>query len=111
LPLPAHAKTYLELHVNFPDCWDGKHLDSADHHSHMAYSRAFVCPASHPVKVPLIRLMVRYPIAGGGDVYLSSGGQLTGHADFINAWDQRFLTKLVDTCFHDRPCNPEAMER
>jgi hypothetical protein len=110
LPLPAHAKTYLELHVNFPDCWDGKHLDSADHHSHMAYSRAFVCPASHPVKVPLIRLMVRYPITGGRDVYLSSGGQLTGHADFINAWDERFLTKLVDTCFHDRPCNPEAMK-
>jgi hypothetical protein len=110
LPVPAYAKTYLELHVNFPDCWDGKHLDSADHHSHMAYSRAFVCPASHPVKVPLIRLMVRYPITGGRDVYLSSGRQLTGHADFINAWDERFLAKLVDTCFHDRPCNPEAMK-
>ena len=61
-PLPpprAHQKRYLELHVNFPDCWDGKHLDSPDHQSHMAYSRAYVCPASHPVKVPLIRLNVQ----------------------------------------------------
>jgi hypothetical protein len=111
-PLPpprAHQKRYLELHVNFPDCWDGKHLDSPDHQSHMAYSRAYVCPASHPVKVPLIRLNVRYPVGGGKNVYLSSGGVLTGHADFINAWNESFLTRLVDTCFHDRPCDPAAM--
>jgi hypothetical protein len=98
-------KTYLELHVNFPDCWDGKRLDSADHMSHMAYSRAYVCPRSHPVKVPLIRVMVRYPIAGGRGVALASGGQLSGHADFFNAWDEHALAKLVDDCFHDRPCN------
>jgi hypothetical protein len=111
-PLPprrGRGKRYLELHVNFPDCWDGKHLDSPDHHSHMTYSHAYVCPASHPVKVPLIRLNVRYPISGGEGVSLSSGGVLTGHADFINAWNEDFLTKLVDTCFHDRPCNPAAM--
>jgi hypothetical protein len=77
----------------------------------MAYSRAYVCPASHPVKVPLIRLTVRYPIGGGKDVYLASGGVLTGHADFINAWNESFLRRLVDTCFHDRPCDPAAMSR
>jgi hypothetical protein len=99
------VRTVLELHVNFPDCWDGTRLDSADHHSHMAYSRAYVCPPSHPVKVPLIRMMIRYPIAGGAGVMLASGGQLTGHADFFNAWDARVLAKLVHDCFHDRPCN------
>ena len=109
LPRLGSRKLFLRLHVNFPDCWDGKRLDSPDHQSHMAYSRAYVCPASHPVKVPLIRLTLRYPITGGQGVYLSSGGVLTGHADFFNAWDEHFLTKLVDTCFHDRPCNPEAM--
>jgi Domain of unknown function (DUF1996) len=113
-PLPPSAKSakrFLELHVNFPDCWDGKRLDSRDHRSHMAYSTNYVCPASHPVKVPLIRLTVRYPISGGRGVYLSSGGVLTGHADFLNAWDERFLKKLVSTCFDDRPCNPETMTR
>jgi hypothetical protein len=29
----------LQLDVIFPDCWDGRHLDSPDHKSHMAYSR------------------------------------------------------------------------
>jgi Domain of unknown function (DUF1996) len=35
------TKTFLELHVIFPDCWDRRHLDSPDHHSHMAYSREY----------------------------------------------------------------------
>jgi hypothetical protein len=104
-PVTWRSKSYLELHVNFPDCWDGKHLDSADHHSHMAYSRDYACPRSHPVKVPLIRLTVRYPIDRGAGVSLASGGQFSGHADFFNAWNQRALDRLVDACFHDRPCN------
>ena len=87
----------------FPDCWDGRHLDSPDHRSHMAYSRNYVCPASHPVKVPAIRLMIRYPVRDGAGVELASGGQLTGHADFFNAWNQTALAHLVDVCFHDRP--------
>ena len=99
------AKTYLELHVDFPDCWDGIHLDVADHASHMAYSRDYVCPRSHPVKVPLIRLTIRYPIDRGSGLTVASGGVYSGHADFFNAWDQRALAKLVDDCFHDRPCN------
>jgi hypothetical protein len=105
--VPAQIKTFLELHVNFPDCWDGERLDSPDHQSHMAYSREYVCPSSHPVKVPLIRLLIRYPLTDGDGVVLASGGQLTGHADFINAWDQRVLDRLVDECFHDRPCDPK----
>ena len=103
--ITIHSKTTLELHVDFPDCWDGVHLDSPDHHSHMAYSTHFVCPRSHPVKVPLIRLAIRYPIRSGIGVELASGGQLTGHADFFNAWNQRALERLVDACFHVRPCN------
>jgi len=96
----------LRLHVRFPNCWDGRRLDSPDHHSHMAHSRGYVCPASHPVKVPLIRLLIRYPITDGHGLMLASGGQLTGHADFFNAWDQSKLERLVDECFHDRPCDP-----
>jgi hypothetical protein len=101
----ADIKTYVELHVNFPDCWDGKRLDSPDHRSHMVYSRDYRCPASHPVKVPLIRANIRYPITGGHGVVLASGGQLTGHADFFNGWTKGALERLVDECFHDRPCN------
>ena len=102
-------KTLLELHVDFPDCWDGRRLDSADHRSHMAHSVDYVCPASHPVKLPLIRLNVQYPTTGGSGLALSSGGQFSGHADFINAWDQPVLDRLVRECFADS-CN-DAIQR
>jgi hypothetical protein len=89
---------YLRLNVNFPDCWDGKRLDSRDHRSHMAYSSGLRCPASHPVKVPSLRLTVAYPIRGGADLALASGGLYSGHADFFNAWKQGELTRLVKAC-------------
>ena len=88
----------LRLHVNFPNCWDGVHLDSQDHQSHMAYSVGGHCPSTHPVPVPAISLIYRYPIAGGADVGLSSNGQFSGHADFFNAWRQATLASLVRTC-------------
>ena len=86
----------LHLHVNFPSCWDGERLDSRDHQSHMAYSSDGSCPGSHPVAVPALSLVIDYGIAGGGGLELASGGQFSGHADFVNAWDQRTLQALVD---------------
>jgi hypothetical protein len=93
----------LELHVRFPDCWDGRHLDAPDHRSHMAYSSHGSCPGSHPVLVPTLTLIVRYPTSSGRGVELSSGGQTTGHADFFNAWNQRALARIVSDCSHGRP--------
>jgi hypothetical protein len=90
----------LRLHVLFPNCWNGVALDSADHQTHMAYSRAGRCPVTHPVAVPAIALVFRYPVAGGPDVTLASGGQFSAHADFVNAWRQGRLTALVEACLN-----------
>jgi hypothetical protein len=90
----------LRLHVNFPSCWDGEHLDSADHKSHVAYPVRGACPASHPVAVPAISLIYRYPITGGSGVTLSSGGRYSAHADFFNAWRQGTLVSLVNNCLN-----------
>jgi hypothetical protein len=92
----GHRRSSLRLHVNFPNCWDGRRLDSADHKSHMAYSSAGRCPASHPAEVPAISLEIYYGVVGGRTGELSSGGDFSGHADFVNAWDQRTLAVLVD---------------
>jgi hypothetical protein len=97
----------LSLHVRFPDCWNGRDLDSADHQSHMAYSTGGRCPAGHPVAVPSIDLIVRYPIAPAAAAELASMGQYSGHADFVNAWQQDGLTRLVDDCLNAlRNCGP-----
>lgn len=93
---------HLRLNVSFPDCWDGRHLDSSNHQSHMAYSDNLRCPPSHPVKVPKLRLTVLYPTRGGSLVSLASGGIYSGHADFFNAWNQRALDRIVERCAADR---------
>ena len=102
----ANRKSLLQLDVFFPDCWDGKHLDSPDHRSHMAYSHNWTCPRSHPVKVPRLRFIVTYPIQVPKHLQLASGGIYSAHADFFNAWHQRALDRLVADCFAYRPaCN------
>jgi hypothetical protein len=99
-------KSLLQLDVFFPDCWDGRHLDSRDHRGHMAYSRNWTCPRSHPVKVPRLRFIVTYPIQVPKRLSLASGGIYSAHADFFNAWHQRALDRLVADCFAYRPaCN------
>ena len=90
----------LAMSIHFPDCWNGHDLDSADHMSHMAYSERGVCPAGYPVPVPALTVHVKYAIAGGPGVSLSSGPAYTAHADFFNAWDQGALTKLVQNCIN-----------
>jgi hypothetical protein len=86
----------LRLQVNFPSCWDGERLDSPNHQSHMAYASDGRCPRSHPDEVPGLTLLIYYGVSGGPDAELSSGGQLSAHADFVNSWRQTTLTQLVD---------------
>jgi Domain of unknown function (DUF1996) len=97
---PAGRGSFLRLHVRFPSCWDGASLDSADHKSHMAYAMGRRCPASHPVEVPAITQIYRYPTRGGEGFSLASGGQFSAHADFLNAWRPRALERLVDDCLN-----------
>jgi hypothetical protein len=47
-------------------------------------------------------VIFRYPVKGDPNVFLSSGGQLSGHADFFNAWNEQRLTRLVDFCLNGR---------
>lgn len=85
--------------VQFPQCWDGVNLDSPDHRSHMAFASGSGCPSSHPVRVPFITEVVRYPVTVAGKT-LSSGPMSTMHADFWNTWDQDALTSLTERCLN-----------
>jgi hypothetical protein len=97
---PDDRANGLRLHVSFGPCWDGTSLDSPDHSGHLVFPKAGVCPASHPVPVPAITVIFRYPTAGGPGVTLASGGTYSGHADFVNAWHQPTLRGLVANCLN-----------
>jgi hypothetical protein len=98
--ISAGSSGQITMRINFPDCWDGQHLDSPDHKSHMAYSNRGGCPASHPVVVPQLVTFVRYDTPGGSGVTLASGAWYTFHADFFNAWHPRTQEALIDRCIH-----------
>ena len=92
--------TSLSLHVNFPDCWDAKSLLSDDQR-HLRSSINGRCPKAFPVPLPALSLVLRYPVTTSDKtVELASGGQYSGHADFINAWDQPVLASLVGSCLN-----------
>ena len=71
------ADQMLQLQVTFPNCWDGRRLDSADRQQHMKYAARGLCPASVPL---------------GSQV---ASGRFGAHADFINGWNQTELERLV----------------
>ena len=91
----------LRLLVTFPDCWDGENLDSDDHHAHVAYSSRGACPPGFPVAITQLQFSVEYPVWGSTDgLLLASGAVTTGHADFMNGWDQATLEQEVRLCIH-----------
>jgi len=90
---PCAANGILEYQVVFPNCWNGTSLDSDNHRRHMAYSTAGACPASHPIAVPTIILILLYPQTPVRARL--SAGQFALHADFMNGWDQPTLARLV----------------
>ena len=83
----------LQLQATFPNCWDGRRLDSPDHKQHMRYASRGLCPSSHPVALPQLILIVLYPPVPLGSQVAS--GRFAAHADFMNGWDQVELERLV----------------
>lgn len=104
---PAGSK--LELLLNFPDCWDGQNLDSADHTSHMTYSAAGACPTSHPVPVPILQFKIRYASRGAPGMYLSSGPGYTAHGDFFNAWERDAMDNRTNCLRLLIKCGPQGL--
>ena len=100
------AGSRVNVRYQAPSCWDGVHLDSPDHKSHIVYPVAGrygrkVCPASHPVAVPMLEFKMAFPVDGNvSRVRLASGRGYSFHYDFFNAWDPATLRALLTHCIN-----------
>lgn len=96
---PMCATPDLRIDVNFPDCWNGRELDSPNHQSHLAYSNdPGQCPPGYPVRVPRLSLKFSYPTTGGPGIRLAEN--VFPHADFINGWRPGKQEQLVRDCLN-----------
>ena len=102
----------LTFFVSFPQCWDGKNLDSPNHQDHMARPHNGSCPATHPVPIPEIGFNVHYIIKAGdkidkwrlaSDNYSTSlPGGYSGHGDWVNGWDEASINGIIKNCLNAR---------
>ena len=98
-----------------PDCWDGVHLDSADHRSHVAYGSYgswgyYKCPDDHPYVIPQFSLGAWFTVdANLKDWVLSSDHMDTSpthkrgdtfHTDFFMAWDPTVHDIWEENCLN-----------
>ena len=87
-PISCKSGQKIVMHVFFPNCWNGRDLDSPDHKSHMAYSHNGTCPAGYPVAIARLSADFGYPTIDASAITLSSGAYWTAHVDFWNTWKQ-----------------------
>jgi hypothetical protein len=96
---PAGSK--LETYLDFPQCWNGRDLDSSDHKSHMAYPVGGNCTPTHPVALPKLRFVLRYSTNGDpSQMKLASGPGYTMHGDFFNVWPTGEMDRRVRDCIN-----------
>lgn len=112
----------LRAFLTFPSCWDGINLDSANHHSHMAYDKTGDyktapaqngCPSSHPVRIAGFKMIVDWDVVAGGETAnwrLSSDSPTdlpgaTFHGDYMEGWTQKYMDMIVNNCLKaDKDC-------
>ncbi len=107
-PASCPSGSSLVMRMKAPSCWNGVDLDTADHKSHMVWPVRGVCPASHPVPLPMLQIKLPYPLPGGNTSGLSysSGAGYSFHYDFMNGWNNARQIYLVGHCINGgRQCN------
>ena len=94
--------------VVFPNCWDGQNLDSPDHQSHMLnINESKQCPASHPVRLPQISILLYFPGTDSVEGWhlssdltsgFNSGPGASLHADWWGGWNDEAINLWTSGC-------------
>lgn len=111
-PTDCPSGRYLRFVATFPNCWDGSTLNGAKQSNVVYADDKTGCPASHPIQIPQVVMHVNYPTSSAAALTLSigpaqQGSILTGHADFMDGWNQQVMNSDVAACIDTQTrCGP-----
>ena len=121
---PVGSLLYQE--VFFPQCWDGKNLDSPDHRSHLSwatryYIDGYQCPTTHPYLIPNYSGHIDYTTdanftagkwkfsSDDHAAHMSGGAVVPGstlHFDYFEAWSPPVKAQWEKGCLEGhKSCN------
>ncbi len=107
--IPNCGTDFVNAVLQFPNCWDGTNLDSADHASHVAFALDDLgsCPASHPTPIPQISILLYWQGTGSVDGWHLSSDNYNGfnaspgstlHADWFGGWNEQAMQTWMNGC-------------
>ena len=102
------AGEWLRVYLTFPQCWNGKELDTPDHRSHIVLPPQSRCPQTHPYKIPEIAISAFFTVDENflaGKWRLASDEMMpdapagtTLHMDYWEAWSSTFKDLWQKNC-------------
>ena len=102
------AGSWLRVYLTFPQCWDGKNIDTPDHRAHIVFTPQELCPQSHPYKVPEIAISAFFTVDANfvaGKWMLASDAMMPGtvpgstlHMDYWEAWSPTIKALWQKNC-------------
>jgi hypothetical protein len=95
--------------LDFPSCWDGKNLDSANHQIHVVFPQRDGSCSAGKVVLPQLRIILTFdrPVGSGFAVDGFPDQQhnpITDHADFMNLMPPVLMAQAVDCINTGRTC-------
>ena len=95
--------------LDFPSCWDGENLDSANHRDHIAFPKRNGSCGRGLVAVPQLRMTLTYQQPDGRGFALDTfpdqqHDPSTDHADFMNMMPEDLMAAAVNCINTGRRC-------
>ncbi|GGP85684.1 hypothetical protein GCM10010278_75120 [Streptomyces melanogenes] len=99
----------VERNLEFPSCWDGKNIDSANHRTHVVFPQDDGSCQKRFKAVPKLTMRLAYDVPQNAFFAIDSFPEqvhkpVTDHGDFINVMPQDLMRKAVKCINSGRQC-------